>query len=30
MPAFKDRVQDTTTTTGTGNITLSGTAPKGA
>jgi hypothetical protein len=29
MPAFKDRVQDTTTTTGTGNITLSGTAPSG-
>jgi len=29
MPAFKDRPQDTTTTTGTGNITLSGTAPTG-
>lgn len=29
MPAFKDRVRDTTTTTGTGNVTLSGTAPTG-
>jgi hypothetical protein len=29
MPAFADRVKDTTTTTGTGNITLSGTAPSG-
>jgi len=29
MPSFSDRVQDTTTTTGTGNITLSGTAPTG-
>lgn len=29
MGAFSDRVQDTTTTTGTGNITLSGTAPSG-
>ena len=27
MPYFRDRVKDTTTTTGTGNITLSGTAP---
>ncbi len=29
MPAFSDRVKDTTTTTGTGSITLSGTAPAG-
>ena len=29
MPQFKDRVKDTTTTTGTGTITLSGTAPTG-
>jgi len=29
MPRFSDRVKDTTTTTGTGNITLSGTAPTG-
>lgn len=29
MPVFKDRVKDTTTTTGTGDITLSGTAPTG-
>jgi hypothetical protein len=29
MIIFADRVQDTTTTTGTGNITLSGTAPSG-
>lgn len=29
MPAFHDRVEDTTTTTGTGNVTLSGTAPTG-
>lgn len=28
-PEFRDRVKDTTTTTGTGNITLSGTAPTG-
>ena len=27
MPFFRDRVKDTTTTTGTGDITLSGTAP---
>lgn len=27
MPVFRDRVKDTTTTTGTGDITLSGTAP---
>ena len=27
MGAFSDRVQDTSTTTGTGNFTLSGTAP---
>lgn len=27
--AFHDRVEDTTTTTGTGNVTLSGTAPTG-
>ncbi len=26
---FKDRIKDSTTTTGTGNITLSGTAPTG-
>jgi len=29
MPVFRDRVKDTTTTTGTGAITLSGTAPTG-
>lgn len=29
MPRFADRVQETTTTTGTGAITLSGTAPAG-
>lgn len=29
MGAFSDRVQDTSTTTGTGNFTLSGTAPTG-
>jgi len=29
MSAFRDRVRDTTTTTGTGDITLSGTAPTG-
>jgi len=29
MSYFSDRVKDTTTTTGTGNITLSGTAPTG-
>lgn len=29
MPVFRDRVKDTTTTTGTGSITLSGTAPTG-
>jgi hypothetical protein len=29
MPVFRDRVKDTTSTTGTGNITLSGTAPTG-
>ena len=29
MPYFRDRVKDTTTTTGTGSITLSGTAPTG-
>lgn len=29
MPAFHDRVEDTTTTTGTGDLTLSGTAPTG-
>ena len=29
MPQFKDRVKDTTTTTGTGTVTLSGTAPTG-
>jgi hypothetical protein len=29
MPNFSDRVKDTTTTTGTGDITLSGTAPTG-
>lgn len=27
MPVFRDRVKDTTTTTGTGSITLSGTPP---
>jgi hypothetical protein len=27
MPIYHDRVKDTTTTTGTGNLTLSGTAP---
>ena len=27
MPVLRDRVKDTTTTTGTGDITLSGTAP---
>lgn len=27
MPAFRDRVRDTTTTTGQGPVTLSGTAP---
>lgn len=29
MPSFADRVKDTTTTTGTGAVTLSGTAPSG-
>jgi hypothetical protein len=29
MAAYADRVKDTTTTTGTGDITLSGTAPTG-
>jgi len=29
MGSFSDRVQDTSTTTGTGNFTLSGTAPTG-
>ena len=29
MSAFSDRVQDTSTTTGTGSFTLSGTAPTG-
>lgn len=29
MPKFKDRVKDTTTTTGTGSVNLSGTAPSG-
>lgn len=29
MPAFRDRVKDTTATTGTGSVTLSGTAPTG-
>ena len=29
MPRFRDRVKDSSTTTGTGNITLSGTAPSG-
>ncbi len=29
MPRYADRVKDTTTTTGTGDITLSGTAPTG-
>jgi len=29
MPIFHDRVKDTSTTTGTGNITLSGVAPTG-
>lgn len=29
MPAFNDRVKDTTTTTGTGALTLSGVAPTG-
>ena len=29
MPAFADRVKDTTTTSGTGDITLSGSAPTG-
>lgn len=29
MTAYIDRVKDTTTTTGTGNVTLSGTAPTG-
>lgn len=29
MPVFRDRVKDTTTTTGTGAVTLSGTAPTG-
>ena len=29
MPVFYDRVKDTTTTTGTGSVTLSGTAPTG-
>lgn len=29
MPVFADRVKDTTTTTGTGSVTLSGTAPTG-
>ena len=27
MPVYRDRVKDTTTTTGTGSVTLSGTAP---
>lgn len=29
MPFYFDRVKDTTTSTGTGNVTLSGTAPTG-
>lgn len=29
MPVFRDRVKDTSTTTGTGDFTLSGTAPTG-
>jgi hypothetical protein len=29
MPCYADRVKDTTTSTGTGTITLSGTAPSG-
>lgn len=29
MPYARDRVKDSTTTTGTGNVTLSGTAPTG-
>ena len=29
MPYFRDRVKDTTTTTGTGSITLAGSAPTG-
>lgn len=29
MPRYADRVKDTTTTTGTGSITLAGTAPTG-
>ena len=29
MPVFRDRVKDTTTGTGTGSMTLSGTAPTG-
>lgn len=29
MGIFRDRVKDTTTSTGTGNLTLSGTAPSG-
>lgn len=29
MPVFRDRVKDASTTTGTGNFTLSGTAPTG-
>jgi hypothetical protein len=29
MPTYYDRVKDTSTTTGTGNVTLSGTAPTG-
>lgn len=29
MPAFRDRVKDTSTTPGTGDLTLSGTAPEG-
>jgi hypothetical protein len=29
VPVFRDRVKDTTTTTGQGDITLSGTAPSG-
>lgn len=29
VPIYADRVQDTTTTTGTGDLTLSGTAPTG-
>lgn len=29
MPAFADRVKDTTTTTGTGSLTLAGSAPTG-